>query len=341
MAAGSVYAFKIHGRNRRLGCQSGGAFAALGDIVLENKGVVYGVAYQKPHAVYERVVDKAGLKRLSGSKYVQAKLDCFRAIEADLSSGRLVLFSGTPCYVAAVLKYLDVKHVEQENLITVEILCHGVPSPRLFAYYLQREEGKNGWASRDFIFRDKRVNGWGGGYSRLTAGPNRSCLTTSWMDIYNSDRYLRECCYNCRFTKWNREADITVADFWGIQNISRGMRDNMGLSMILFGSGKCGWIEEQLIARGNVAATTQEANDQGPFHQPASYREDGVDLDWDGKDFETNAEAICRYYDKKTISVHFGIPLTGDVHFWKEFLTARMKRSWLFLKAKTILVRGK
>lgn len=331
-----TYAFKIKGKDKRLKCQSGGAFAAIADIVIENAGIVYGVAYKKPKAIYERIISKEKLASLSGSKYVQAHLGCFKQIEVDLQSGKIVLFSGTPCYVAAILKYCETKNINIKNLITIEFLCHGVPSPRLFEYYLNYTETKNGFKSNNFIFRDKHVNGWGGYYSRFFISKSKSKISENWLDIFHSDKYFRDCCYNCLYAKRDRIADITIVDFWGVRNISHTFGDSNGVSMILFNNDKCIQIEKKLGFYGDIISTSIEANNQAPFNNPTSYNEDGVDLDWENRPFETNANAIMEHYSKKNIAVLFGIPITLNIHFWKDFFIFRVKGNSIALRINTL-----
>lgn len=341
MAESKTYAFRIYGKDIVMGCQSGGAFRAIATLIIETGGIVYGVAYDKSMATYCRVTNKSQLNRLSGSKYVQACLNCYNKLEDDIRMGKLVLFSGSPCYVAAILKYLELKKIDKKNLVTVEFLCHGVPSPRLFESYLEYEKRKGRIGSSSFIFRDKNITGWGGNYSRIVVNKIYSKFTTTWMDIYGAERYLRDSCYQCKFTTWKRNADITIADFWGIKNIPQIDYDPIGLSMILFNNSNFGWIEAKLSEYGSIIETTKEANDQSTFHHPVEYKDDGIDLDWQNRDFEENAYAIFRHYSKREIKVIFGIPITLDMKFIVSFILFRIKKSALFLKLKILLLRSK
>lgn len=136
--------------------QSGGAFTAIATAFLKCGGIVYGCEMDNSNqAVYKRIDHIEKLEEIKGSKYVQAKLgNTYAGIEADLKLGRIVLFSGTPCYVMAVKQYFS-RSKFYYNLYTVDLICHGVPSPRVYNSYLHYLERKMKSKIKEFIFRDK------------------------------------------------------------------------------------------------------------------------------------------------------------------------------------------
>ena len=151
-----IFACKLKNEELLLESQSGGAFTAIAHVFLRKGAIVYGCGMSHDNeAVYLRIDNEADLINIKGSKYVQAKMEnVFSDIERDLRAGKMVLFSGTPCYVSAVKKYFSVKNMS-ENLYTVDLICHGVPSPKIYRAYLDALEKKNRSSIKKFIFRDK------------------------------------------------------------------------------------------------------------------------------------------------------------------------------------------
>lgn len=157
-----VICCKLKDSEQLMASQSGGAFTAIATAFLERGGVIYGCGMDNNHqAVYKRIDQIERLKEIKGSKYVQSKLgNTYADIEKDLKSGRIVLFSGTPCYVMAVKQYFSL-HKLSCNLYTVDLICHGVPSPKVYNSYLLYLERKMKSGIKTFVFRDK-IGGGGG-----------------------------------------------------------------------------------------------------------------------------------------------------------------------------------
>lgn len=151
-----VICCKLKDTEKLMASQSGGAFTAIATAFLKCGGVVYGCGMDDSNqAVYKRIDHIEKLEEIKGSKYVQAKLEnTYASIEADLKSGKIVLFSGTPCYVMAVKQYFS-RNKFYNNLYTVDLICHGVPSPRVYNNYLHYLERKMKSKVKKFIFRDK------------------------------------------------------------------------------------------------------------------------------------------------------------------------------------------
>ena len=160
-----VICCKLKDTEKLMASQSGGAFTAIATAFLKCGGIVYGCGMDNSNqAVYKRIDHIEKLEEIKGSKYVQAKLgNTYAGIEADLKLGRIVLFSGTPCYVMAVKQYFS-KSKFYYNLYTVDLICHGVPSPRVYNSYLHYLERKMKSKIKEFIFRDKI--GGGGAQAR-------------------------------------------------------------------------------------------------------------------------------------------------------------------------------
>ncbi|SEL72675.1 Coenzyme F420-reducing hydrogenase, beta subunit [Butyrivibrio sp. ob235] len=201
---------------------SGGAFEAIARKVLSDGGCVYGSAMDKKnrgmliHHVEINNIDE--LYKLQGSKYVQSSIgNIYRTVKQKLTSGQKVLFSGTPCQIAGLKKYIL---NEYDNLYTVEIICHGVPNNKLFNDFISYEEQKLGGDISEFYFRDKTK---GQGYTTKTVytKDEKKIIKTSvgelkaYIRLFSKGLTLRDSCYCCPFAQSHRCADITVGDYWG------------------------------------------------------------------------------------------------------------------------------
>lgn len=218
---------------------SGGVFSELALQILAHGGAIYGAAYASDFSVrHICVTDAAELSKLRGAKYAQSELDsCFVQIWKRLKNGQKVLFSGTPCQVAGLKAFL---HQEYENLICVDFVCHGVPSPMAWhAYVHYRAEQDNGGTFPEKINLRSKHTGWSRyHYSNLykyTDGSTYSALSGNdlFMKLFVGNYLSRESCSNCLFKGYNRVSDITIGDFWGIWDIAPEMDDNKGTSLVL------------------------------------------------------------------------------------------------------------
>lgn len=204
----------------RMKSSSGGAFSAIAEYVLALKGYVWGVAYTNElRLTYQYVDTMDALDILRRSKYVQAEVgDTFIQIKKQLQQGKTVLFTGTSCHVRGLYAYLP--KALCDNLITVDFICHGVPSPKVFKRYIEWIEDRYEDKLIDFNFRDKRY-GWDNGV--LTVGRFSRIGEKKFVKKENSffygmlhDLFIRPCCHQCTSNGLRREADFTIADFWGI-----------------------------------------------------------------------------------------------------------------------------
>ena len=239
-----AYAFKKNNVEQRMESQSGGAFSAMAERVIQQGGVVYGVALnEKQQAVYIRVEKEEELIRLKGSKYVQADLkDTYLKIKEDIQKQK-VLFGGTPCYVAGLKNYLQ--NTNTDNLLTCDLICHGVPSPSVYNDYLNHLKAGCDKEVTNFKFRDKTITGWHGHMETYADDNGNIVADDVYANIFYTDACLRESCYNCQYANTERVADITVGDFWGIEKVFPKIDDNKGVSLVLVNSekGKAFWKE--------------------------------------------------------------------------------------------------
>ena len=221
----------------RLQSSSGGIFTVLAERFLDDGGVVVGVAQIAPTRFGHIVVDnKADLAKLRGSKYVQADVGLvYREVCCLLKAQRKVLFSGTPCQVAGLYAVLG-NVAASVNLVTVDIVCHGIPSVKFFEKYVCEIE-KKGNSALDFInFRDK-TEGWSG-YAlqyRFESGKKFSVHhnRSKYMRLFLSRICQNVSCDDCHYRKLPRIADITLGDYWGISKYHPEMNDDKGTSVVL------------------------------------------------------------------------------------------------------------
>lgn len=218
---------------------SGGVFDALAKNILEDGGIVIGAAFNNNmelnHVAIEKVSD---LEKLKGSKYLQSNLDnIFSYIKKQLSNKK-ILFVGTPCQVAGLHAYLK---KDYDNLICVDLFCHGVPSPKLFKKYINELENDNNSKVVKYNFRDKKT-GWDTYSNTITFKDNKKIselqINNYYMKLFLADIALRESCYNCGFKLGNKYSDITLGDFWGVKKYYPKMYSKNGVSAIIINTEK-------------------------------------------------------------------------------------------------------
>lgn len=228
------YACKNKDENVRKESSSGGIFTLLCEDVINLDGVVFGAAYDSNFNVrhcYAESMDE--ISKFRGSKYVQSVIGkSYKEAKEFLDKGKVVLFSGTPCQISGLQSYLIKKY---DNLILVDIACHGVPSPIVYRKYIDDIQNKNNSKIVDIQFREKS-DGWKS-YNFKISFENGTFMEKSgdnlYMRGYLQDLYLRPSCYNCKFKKPVTSADITLADYWGVQDIYPEFDDDKGVSLIL------------------------------------------------------------------------------------------------------------
>lgn len=216
---------------------SGGLFTVLAEKVLDEGGIVVGVAQaNRSHYVHIVVESKKDLTKLRGSKYVQADVGIvYREVHNQLKFGRKVLFSGTPCQVAGLYAALG-NNANSSNLFTIDIVCHGVPSVKFFEKYIQELEKNNNSSFEEINFRDKK-NGWHGYSLFLQFSDGNSFLEhhsrSKFMRLFLSRICQNVSCDECHYRKLPRVADITLGDYWGISRFHSEMDDDKGTSVVL------------------------------------------------------------------------------------------------------------
>lgn len=224
--------------NERLKSSSGGLFTVLANCILEENGVVCGAAFDKGFQVNHKIIDnKADLAKLRGSKYVQSNTKyIFKEIKKYLKINKKVLFTGCPCQVAGLKKFLGKGY---QNLFTVDFICHGIPSQNTFDRYIKFLQNVYKSKIIEFLFRDK-TKGWHTSSVKVTFENGKVYTKFITEDMYMrgflNNLYCKQSCYNCLFRNHKSGSDITLADYWGAEIEEREMDDNKGLSLIIINS---------------------------------------------------------------------------------------------------------
>lgn len=229
--------------------RSGAAFIAISDYILENGGVVYGAGYTDHfRVVHKRATTKEERDEFKGSKYVQSDLrGVFRQVKKDLKEGLTVLFSGTPCQTAGLNSYIG-KHL-RENLLLVDIVCHGVPAPSVWRDYLHYLEKKYNQLIIKVNFRDKSRKGWSSHIESYLLEDNTCKESTVFTDFFFLHIMLRPSCGKCFYTNVVRPSDFTIGDFWGWEKTDANFnKDNKGCSLLFCNTRKSRTIFEQIKA---------------------------------------------------------------------------------------------
>ena len=219
----------------RMDSSSGGIFTLAAQYILDQNGYVCGAAYTDNFEKVEHILisDESELSCLRGSKYVQSDMgQNYRKIQEILKDGKLVLFTGCPCQVAGLYKFLG--H-EYDNLFTIDLVCHGVPSPKVFRRFVQQRKKEHG-PIKYLSFRDKHAYGWT--VSTLINFDNGETYKkyrtdSSYMKSFLELMSLRKSCGNCPFAHIPRMGDLTIADFWNIDKYNKEYDDKKGTSMVL------------------------------------------------------------------------------------------------------------
>lgn len=232
----------------RLRSSSGGVFRVLAEDVLADGGVVYGAAFDVHNRLrHVRAESADALVPLTGSKYVQSEIGtAFCQVRADLKNGRRVLFTGTPCQVAGLYAFLG---GDDANLLTADVLCHGVPSPAVFERYLE----SLGVGEKCRIEFRNKDNGWKKYEVVVGDRVHETFRANAYMKGFLSNLYLRPSCASCRFVGCRRPGDLTLGDFWGAGNFRKRYDDDKGTSLVLLNSPKARSIFQTLQDKFSLA----------------------------------------------------------------------------------------
>lgn len=255
----TVYAVKNRDASVLSSSQSGGVFSALAEVILKKGGAVYGACVGDDFVVrHGRSVTTEGCIPFRGSKYVQSDMDgIFRMVRSDLQSGMHVLFSGSPCQVAGLQAFLPERL--RTRLLTVDFICHGVPSPAVWKDYVRfmHRYGK----VTDVCFRDKAEGGWKVHKESFMYQDGTKRTGETFRVLFYKNIMLRHSCSACPYHLHNRKADLTVADFWGVGEVLPDMDGDAGTSMVICNTAA----GDHLLAEAEPQLYIRKADVSGDF----------------------------------------------------------------------------
>lgn len=252
--------------------RSGGIFTAVSDYILDKHGAVYGAVMATVyHAEHIRAVDRTTRDLMRGSKYIQSSLkESFHQIREDLDNGLWVLFSGTPCQVSGLKHFL---RKDYEKLICMDILCHGVPSPKVWKAYLKWQEKNHKKKATVVDFRDKSTVGWRNHIESITF-EDEKISSKIYSNIFYKHETLRESCYCCPYKTTRRTGDISIGDYWYIEKAAPEYDDNKGVSLVLINTPKGQMVFESIQNDIKFTQTRLEDSMQDalvkPYPSPAT-----------------------------------------------------------------------
>lgn len=270
-----IYGVYSNNESIRINSSSGGMFSELAASVLEKNGAVFGCTMNDnfSFAKHIKVEDVDDLSKLQGSKYLQSDTNVtFEEVKNCLQNDQKVLYSGTPCQIAGLKGYLG-RYSKDYNLMTVDIICHGVPSSNVWNCYKSSLEKKFDSTVEKISFRNKS-NGWQN-YSLLCEFENKKEYKKfAGDDLYLrgfvADYYLRPSCYDCQFKGDNIKSDITLADFWGIDKVNPKFNDDKGASLVVIHSQKGQQIFDEIIDNEKITYFSENA-EKGLEYNPSYY----------------------------------------------------------------------
>lgn len=276
-----AYAIKNKDEYIRINSSSGGFFYTLANYILESAGVVYGAVFDNEFQVmHMRGVDREKLQKMQGSKYLQSNMgNIFKSVKKDLIDGKMVLFTGCPCQIDGLKNYLI--NVRQDKLLTCDLICHGVNSPKFWKDYLDYIRKQENVIS--ISFRDKS-SGWRNPTLKVQMQQKNYMEIDTYdcfFQAFYSGNILRPSCFSCKYANLYRKADITMGDFWGIENVYPEMDDNKGVSLVIVNTRKGKKVFSEISDEFFVKSTEIEKCLQhclrSPAIKPKQYEKFGED----------------------------------------------------------------
>ncbi len=293
---GNIFAALAINDNLRLKSSSGGIFSLLAENILRNGGVVFGAAMAEDFHVKHLMIDSVEkLSLLRGSKYVQSEIgDCYREVRKHLKNDYPVLFSGTPCQVDALQRFLG---KEYDKLLTVDIVCHGVPSPAVLRKFIESREKANCRKAIYINFRDKEP-GWSSFSTSIQFEDGTKEIDNSFYYFFVRNYCLRDSCSNCLYTSTKRVGDITLGDFWGYQESAPEYieNDDHGISVVFVNTENGAKAIQRINKKMNsTARTKEEATKKNPILLQAAKPHEHSDAFWADFPVLTWDELVDKY----------------------------------------------
>lgn len=236
-----VFAAYTKDESIRLDSTSGGIHSTLATEIYSKGGYVGGAIYNQDHTVSHIVSkEESDLPRIRSSKYLQSNLqEQYKEVKSLLEQGKEVFYCGAPCQIQALYKYLK---KDYNNLTTCDFICLGVNSPKVFLKYMDYLERKHGAKATEIKFKNKKW-GWHNFSMRVNFENGEEYCEDRYHDLFfigylQSRNFMRPSCYQCQFRNYPQRSDITLADFWGLENIDKSMDQDKGTSLVMINSDK-------------------------------------------------------------------------------------------------------
>ena len=292
--------------------RSGAFFMALCRYVIEQDGAVFGCTLTKELEIKHCSVSSYEKCYIfKGSKYVQSDMgSCFKECAELLKNDKWVLFSGTGCQVHGLFSFLNKLKAPTDKLVTVDLVCHGVPSPGVWENYVRVLEARIGDKIISADFRDKETFGWKEHIEKYVSESGKTYHLKNWTDMFYRHVMFRPSCYNCKYTTTGRNSDFTIADYWGIGKNAPRFDDNKGVSLVLVHSDKSRKIFEEIKEYLDIEQTNIKTSMQPQLSKPIWK---GYDYNFFWKAYRKNPEkAIKKYFfPSKIRKVYLSIEKIG------------------------------
>lgn len=267
---GEAYAAVNLSEEERRNSASGGMYYILAKEIINRGGVVFGVEYAEDlHVQHNYTETLEECKKFSDSKYVRSDLNgMFKKVKEFLDNDRWVLFTGTSCQTQALKIYLEKNY---EKLILCDILCHANPSPKIFKMYLENLEKQYGKKIKHISFRSKE-NGWRVNKPIIQFDDNIKIEEETFFKAFTAELINRPSCYSCQFASYNRQSDITIGDFWGINKVldNSEIDDDKGVSILLINTEKGKLVFEQV--KNQMKTVETKKNEGLRYNRHANYK---------------------------------------------------------------------
>lgn len=254
---------------------SGGIFSLLAEHVEKKNGVIYGAAFDENfRVIHMRAESENEWCSFRGSKYVQSDLNnTFKKVKKDLEDNRYVLFTGTPCQIDGLIHYLNNQSVNQERLLTCDIICHGVSSPLIWDEYVQYIGQTNGKIANVF-FRDKEINGWHNSTLTMIDEKGNTIFAETksvnmYFQLFSCGQILRPACHQCHYSSFSRISDITIGDYWGIEEKYPTKDDDKGISLVIVNSLKGKSVIQEILGKMSYFDVSKKECEQPNLLKPS------------------------------------------------------------------------
>lgn len=322
----TCYAAWNNNLEERMQSTSGGLFYLLARSIIEDGGVVYGSAMNNNLSVeHIRATTVEALQLLRGSKYVQSNtLWTFSEVKADLKNGLKVLYSGTPCQIAGLRSFLL---KDYENLYTIDLVCHGTPSPLIFKEHLNYLSNKYASKVTSFLFRSKKKSGWSP-YIAYTFENKKKVTLKPGNDFYAQCFYAgylsRKSCYLCEYSQSKRTGDITLSDFWGSEPFNKRLKQirKYGYNMVMCNTEKGTNLIQKIMNQINTIELNTTIAINGDIRLRTATKEPAIRQKIYTDYLTYGYDYIISSYFKRSLSIKRFCP-TFIINFIKE-ITARI-----------------